>query len=49
MLYLWGPGLDMEMDHRQTASSRSDGALRHLWWRVRQSVSSMGRERPHPW
>jgi hypothetical protein len=48
MLYLWGPGLEDETDYRQTALSRS-GAPRRWWQRVRQSVSSMGRDRPHPW
>ena len=49
MLYLWGPGLETEVDHWRTALDRSAGAPRRWWQRVRQSVSSMGRDRPHPW
>jgi hypothetical protein len=49
MLYLWGPGLDAEVEYRRTEIGKSAGAPRRWWRQVRRSVSAMGRDRPHPW
>jgi hypothetical protein len=49
MLYLWGPGLDAEVDYRRGGLAKAGAAPRRWWRRVRHTVSTMGRDRPHPW
>jgi hypothetical protein len=49
MLYLWGPGLDAELEYRRTELGKSAGKSGHWWRRVRSTVSTMGRDRPRPW
>jgi len=49
MLYLWGPGLDAEVDYRRGDPAQAGGAPRRWWRRMRRTVSTMGRDRPHPW
>jgi hypothetical protein len=49
MLYLWGPGLDAEVDYRRTELGTSGRVVGQWWWRMRRAVSAMGRDRPQPW
>jgi len=49
MLYVWGAGLDAEVDYRRMELGKSVGAPRHWWRQMRRTVSAMGRDRPHPW
>jgi len=48
MMYLWGPGLDAEVDYQRGESGKA-GVPRRWWRRMRHTVSTMGRDRPHPW
>jgi hypothetical protein len=49
MLYVWGPGLDAEVDYRRAELSKLGAGPRRWWRQARHVVSAMGRERPHPW
>jgi hypothetical protein len=49
MLYLWGAGLDAEVDYRRTELGKMGTAPRRWWRQARRAVSTMGRERPNPW
>jgi hypothetical protein len=45
MLYLWGPGLDAEVDYRRAEL----GKTASVWSQLRRRVRQAGRSRPRPW
>jgi hypothetical protein len=48
MLYLWGPGLDAEVDYRRAELSKAAKA-RSQWRRLSRRLAAAGRDRPRPW
>jgi hypothetical protein len=47
MVYLWGPGLDAEVEYRRSELGKA--ARAHWLRRARRAVAMAGRDRPRPW
>jgi len=48
MLYLWGPGLDAEVDYRRAELAKA-AKVRGPWRRLSRRLASAGHDRPAPW